>query len=121
MAQGFSFLMATRKRALPVKTAGQQLVEELSADGDPFSLRFLIEQAGQAADFLERLSALLNGDREAWLSVKIGAKTVEVVVNNVLVQHRQQADQLRKLLGEIHRQRGATAPGDPDDDPTQGL
>lgn len=91
--------MATRKRALPVKTAGQQLVEELSAEGDPFSLRFLIEQAGQAADFLERLSALLNGDREAWLSVKIGAKTVEVVVNNVLVQHRQQADQLRKLLG----------------------
>lgn len=113
--------MATRRRAAPVKTAGQRLVEELSQDGDPFALRFLIEQAGQAADFLERLSALLNGDREAWVSVKIGAKTVEVVVNNVLVQHRQQADQLRKLLGEIHRQRAVVPPGDPDDDPTQGL
>lgn len=94
------------------KTAGQRLIAELSKDGDPYSLQYLIELAGQTADFLERLTALLNGDRDAWIKVDIGVKTVEVGVNNVLVQHRQQAEQLRKLIGEVQRQRGK-APGAP--------
>lgn len=99
-------------KAEPEKTAGQRLIAELSKDGDPYSLQYLIELAGQTADFLERLTALLNGDRDAWIKVDIGVKTVEVGVNNVLVQHRQQAEQLRKLIGEVQRQRGK-APGAP--------
>ncbi|EUA80247.1 Uncharacterised protein [Mycobacteroides abscessus subsp. abscessus] len=87
----------------------------MSQPDDPYPLRLIIEQAGYAADYLARLNALLDGDREAWLQLKIGAKTVEVVVNNVLVQQRQQAEQMRKLITEVYRQRAAL-PDDPDDD-----
>lgn len=87
---------------------------------DKFSMTFLIEQAAETADHIEKLNGLLRGDRSSWVEVKIGAKTVEVVVTNLLVQHRQSSEQLRKLLSEISRQR-ATVPGDPHDgdDPTK--
>jgi hypothetical protein len=97
------------------RTAGQRLVAELARGDDPYSLTFLIEEAGQHADFLERLRPVLNGDRSAWLDVKIGAKTVELVVNNPLMQYRQLSEHLRRLLMTIHAQR-ASLPGDPDDD-----
>ncbi|AMT72052.1 hypothetical protein [Mycobacteroides immunogenum] len=106
---------ATCRPPVPQKTVGQRLIEELSQDDDPYPLQLIIEQAGYAADYLARLNALLDGDREAWLQLKIGAKTVEVVVNNVLVQQRQQAEQMRKLITEVYRQRAAL-PADPDDD-----
>jgi hypothetical protein len=113
--------MAARRRKPPVVLAGQRLVNELSRDDDPYSLQFLIEQAGHIADYLERSHQLLNGDRSSWLEVKIGAKTVEVVVTNVLIQHRQFTEQLRKLLSTIHAQR-ASMPDDPDEpDVTAGL
>jgi hypothetical protein len=98
--------MAARRKT-PVQTAGQRLVSELAADGDPYSLQFLIEQAGHIADYLERSHQLLSGERSSWFEVKIGAKTVEVQVTNVLVQHRQFTEQLRKLLATIHTQRAA--------------
>lgn len=106
---------------MPKPSAGERLVAELSKPDDPYSLQFLIEQAGHTADYLERLSALLSGDRDSWLQVKIGAKTVEVIVNNPLVQHRQFSDHLRKLISEVARQRAAI-PSDPDnDDDLAGL
>jgi hypothetical protein len=110
---------AVAKPAEPKKpTPGQRLVEELADDDDPYSLQFQIEHAGHTADYLDRLSTLLNGDRGTWLEVKIGAKTVEVVVTDVLRQYRQTAEQLRKLIAAIHSQR-AMIPDDPgDDDPT---
>lgn len=94
------------------KTPGQKLIDDLSEPGDPFSLRILIEQAGHAADYLARMNALLNGDREAWLQVKIGTETTEVVVNNVLIQQRAQSEQLRKLIAAVHARRGK-APSKP--------
>jgi hypothetical protein len=88
----------------------------LSKDDDPYSLTFLIEQAAHIADYLERLRALIDGDHEVWLSLKLGAKTVEIIVNKPLVEARAQAEQLRKLLAEIHRQRAAIpTPGYEDD------
>ncbi|YCU47982.1 hypothetical protein ACRYGS_20835 [Mycobacteroides abscessus] len=106
---------STRRQPAPQKTVGQRLIEELSHDDDPYPLQLIIEQAGYAADYLARLNALLDGDRDCWLQLKIGATTVEVVVNNVLVQQRQQAEQMRKLITEVYRQRAAL-PDDPDDD-----
>lgn len=103
------------------RTAGERLVDELSHPTDPYSLTFLIEQAGHIADYLERSHQLLSGERSSWVEVKIGAKTVEVIVTNVLVQHRQMAEQLRKLLGEVHRQRAAIPMNDQDDDDLAGL
>lgn len=97
-------------------SAGERLIAELSRDDDPFSLTFLIEQAAVTADHLEHLNAVLRGDRDAWLQVKIGAKTVEVLVNNVLVQRRQQSLALSRLLSDIVRQRAAIDDDLPDED-----
>lgn len=111
--------MTPRKQTQPSgPTPGQRLVEELKHDDDPYSLQFQIEHAGHTADYLDRLSHLLNGDRGTWLEVKIGAKTVEVVVTDVLRQYRQTAEQLRKLITTIHSQRALIPGDDGDPDPT---
>jgi hypothetical protein len=102
-------------------TYGQRLTTELAKDDDPWSVTFLIEQAAVTADHLEYLNALLRGDRGEWVKVKIGAKTVEVVVNNLLVQRRQQSLALSKLLSDIVRQRAAIPGGDDDGDVLDGL
>lgn len=94
------------------KTPGQKLVADLSEPGDPYSIQILIEQAGHAADYLDRMNALLNGDRDSWLQVKIGTETTEVVVNNVLIQQRAQSEQLRKLIAAVQARRGK-APSKP--------
>lgn len=83
-------------------------------------ITLLIEEVGQVKDFIERLRPVLNGDRDAWLELKLPAKTVEVVVTNPLVQYRQLSEHLRKLIVTIHNQR-ASIPDDDDDngdDPT---
>lgn len=94
------------------KTPGQRLIADLSEPDDPYSLQILIEQAGHAADYLARMNALLEGDRDSWLQVKIGTGTTEVVVNNVLIQQRAQSEQLRKLIAAVHARRGK-APSKP--------
>lgn len=101
-------------------TAGGKLVAALAKPNDPYELTLLIEEAGQIKDLIDSLRPILVGDREAWLQVKIGAKTVEVVVTNPLVQYRQFTEQLRKLISTIHAQRG-TAAGTPNvgPDPTK--
>lgn len=109
--------MTARKST--TSTAGERLLTELAKDDDPFAIRLLIDEAAQVADFLERLRPVLNGERNAWLELKLPAKTVEVVVTNPLIQYRQLSEHLRKLMVTIHNQR-ASIPGDPDDgdDPT---
>lgn len=111
--------MVARKSTAATPSAGERLVAELAKDDDPFAITLLIEEAAQVANFLERLRPVLNGERTAWLEVKLPAKTVEVVVTNPLVQYRQLSEHLRKLMVTIHSQR-ASIPGDPDDgdDPT---
>lgn len=91
-------------------TVGQRLVKELSRDGDPYSLTFLIKLAGDTADQYEHLSTLMSGDRATWTRVKIGVRTVEVVVTDVMRQRDRAAEQLRKLLLSINAQRGAMLP-----------
>ncbi len=95
-------------------SAGQKLVEELSQPDDPYTLTFLIKLAGDTADEYEHLATLLSGDRATWTQVKIGAKTVEVVVTDVMRQKRATGEQLRKLLATISAQRAA-APETPND------
>lgn len=107
-----------RRAAEPKQpTAGQSLIAEFSKDGDPFSMAFLVRLAADIADDLEKIRQMLDGERDSWVNVKIGAKTVEVQVTNLLVQARQQAEQLRKLLADIRAQRVAIdEAGDPEDD-----
>lgn len=100
-----------------VPTAGQKLVAELKLAGDPYSLTFLIELAGDCADQYEHLGKVLSGDRATWTELKMPAKTVEVVVTDVMRQRRATAEQLRKLLASIQAQRGSmTQPSSGDDD-----
>ncbi|RFZ11195.1 hypothetical protein DSM43518_02035 [Mycobacterium marinum] len=103
-----------RTQAKP--SAGARLVAELSKPDDPYSLTLLIEQAGHTADYLQRLHELIDGDRDAWLQLNLGAKTVEVIVNKPLAEARAQSEQLRKFLAEIHRQRAAITEDPGEDD-----
>ncbi|MGV7585241.1 hypothetical protein PJN38_24265 [Mycobacterium kansasii] len=81
-------------------------------------MTFLIEQAAITADHLAYLNGLLRGERSAWLELKIGTQAVEVVVNNVLVQRRQQSLALSRLLADIARRRAVMDDGnDVDEDP----
>jgi hypothetical protein len=105
---GFRAYMTPRKRA---PAAVKQLVVAKPTPGQR-----LIEQAAVTADHLDHLNALLRGDRDTWLQVKIGAKTVEVVVSNVVVQRRQQSIALSKLLSDIVRRRAEIADDGDDDD-----
>ena len=103
------------------ESAGKRLIAELSQPNDPYSLTFLIQLAGDVADEYEQLSTILSGDRGTWVEVKIGAKTVEVVVTDVIRQKRATAEQLRKLITSITAQR-ATSPTPPSgDDDLAGL
>jgi hypothetical protein len=93
----------------------------LSKPTDPYQITLLIDEAGQIKDFIERLRPVLNGDHAAWLEVKIGAKTVEVVVTNPLVQYRQLSEHLRRLMMTIHSQRASIPDGPAFDDDLAGL
>lgn len=98
-------------------TAGQRLVAEFIKDEDPFSFTFQVDQVAQLADHLQRLTALLEGDRSSWRELKIGAKTVEVIVTDVLRQHRATVAQLEKSLVALRRQRAVLdAGGSAEDD-----
>lgn len=92
-------------------TAGQRLIAEFVKDTDPYSFLFQVEQAAHVADHLEKLTELLRGDRESWLQVKIGAKTVEVIVTDVLRQHRATVAQMEKSLAALRRQRAVLDAG----------
>lgn len=97
------------------KSAGQRLVAELSKSDDTYSVKVLIERAGQTADWLERLDAVINGERREWLRLKDGNGATEVMVDSPIREARQLQTELRHLLAEIFRQR-VKLPGDGDDD-----
>lgn len=91
------------------------MIAALSKPDDPYEVTFLINQAALHADYIERLRWLLNGDIDSWLSLKLGAKTVEVVVNKPLAEVRQQSEQLRRLLADIARRQAQLEDTDDDD------
>ena len=102
-------------------SAGQRLVRELSQPTDPYSLTLLIQLDGDTADQYEHLSTVLGGDRATWTEMKIGAKTVEVIVTDVLRQKRATAEQLRKLLSSINAIRGSIPATPNSNDDLAGL
>lgn len=102
--------------------AGERLVAELSRDGDPYSVTVMVVEAGRIADRLDKLAALLSGERSAWLNVRLNRDQVlEVRVDGALQEARAQATALRGLLYEIHRQRANIPIGPDDDDDLAGI
>lgn len=107
---------------IETESAGTRLVHALSSPSDPFSLEVLIIEAGRVADRLEKLDRLLSGDEDTWLRLQSGRDDVlEVRVDGVMAEARQQATVLRQLLSEIRRVRGDSAPGPDEDDPLDTL
>lgn len=104
-------------------TPGTRLVGDLSRDDDSYAITVMIREAGRIADRLDKLAALLSGDRPTWLSLKLGRdKQLEVRVDAALGEARHQATTLRGLLYEIHRQRAGIHLGvDDDGDDLDGI
>jgi len=103
-------------------TAGDRLVAELAHPGDPYGITVMVKEAGRIADRLDKLAALLSGERKEWLSLKLGRNELyEVKVDNALGEARHQATTLRGLLAEIHRQRAGFALIGDDDDDLSGI
>lgn len=113
---------APRKRSPAKPTAGQRLLEALSRPGEPFAIGVMVTEAARIADRLERLDALLSGERSAWMQVKLGRDgSAEIKVDNALQEARSQATALRGLLAEIWRQRAKVPLLDTDDDDLDGF
>jgi hypothetical protein len=112
-----------RSRAKATPTAGDRLVSDLSRDDDAYSIKVMVTEAGRIADRLDRLAALLSGERSAWATVSIGRDGVaELKIDKALQEARAQATTLRGLLYEIHRQRAGIEIGSDDDaDDLDGL
>lgn len=98
-----------------------QIRDQLARDGDPVGTTILIRQATRVADRIERIGEVLEGDSTAWRRVGIprldtdgGRIVVEVRVDDLVKEERQQMTLLRNLLAEIHRQRSGQ-PADPPD------
>jgi hypothetical protein len=107
-----------RRRKPAAPTAGERLVADLSREGDGYHIEVMIVEASRIADRLDKLAALLSGERSAWATVRIGRDGVaELKVDSALQEARAQATTLRGLLYEIHRQRAGIEiePGDEDD------
>ncbi len=87
---------------------GQQLWADLSGRLAPAQSLLLAEMC-RTADRLDRLDRLLRGDEDAWVrleSMTDDGSVVQVVVNNLLAEARQQQVALKQMLGEF-RQAGA--------------
>ena len=113
---------STPRKRSPAKaktpTAGDRLLADLSREDDPYRLTVMVIEAARIADRLEKLAALLAGERSVWLSLRDGRDgRLDVKVDNALQESRAQATCLRGLLYEIHRQRAniEIEPGDDDD------
>lgn len=99
------------------KTAGEKLSVALVKADDKFELSVLIVEACRVADRLEDLDALISGERKLWARLRENREgDIYVSIDNALSEARQQANTLRQLLGEIHRQRAANPEGPTDDD-----
>jgi hypothetical protein len=115
---------APRKRAPRVKTptAGERLLADLGRDDDCYRITVMVVEAARIADRLEKLAALLAGEKSAWATVRIGRDGIaELKVDNALGESRHQATCLRGLLAEIHRQRAGIPMGPDEDDDLAGI
>lgn len=104
-------------------TAGQLLAESLTEDDDPAELLAMIEEAGRIKDRLDRLDALISGERDLWLHLTElrDAGEYKVTIDQPLQESRQLATVFRQMLAEIARRREKPGGGGGDSDVLDGL
>lgn len=100
---------------------GARLWSALVRDGDDESRRVLSAEACRLADRLDRLDALLTGDIEVWVSLRLPRgdeeRPVVLVVDAAMAEARQAALALTTVLGKLGaKSAGDSAEGDPADD-----
>ncbi|MEV6449658.1 hypothetical protein [Amycolatopsis sp. NPDC051716] len=94
---------------------GEKLRAALESPTDSFEITVLILEAARVGDRLEQLNSILTGEGEIWARLTNGREgDLEIRVDNVLQEARQQAGTLRQLIGTIRRLRDE--PEAPDDD-----
>lgn len=98
------------------KTAGQRLREELHDDSDSYATALLVEQAAEIADWLARLSAIVDGKEDEWVRLTQQSGATVVVVDNAIREARALSGELRQLLSAIDRRRADAPPVLPEDD-----
>lgn len=84
---------------------GATLWAELHDELDPADLTVLIQEACRVTDRLDRLASAIKADGIFDLIEREG-DVVEVKVDNVLSEARQQAGALQRLLTDIAKRRG---------------
>ncbi|AYB69344.1 terminase small subunit [Mycobacterium phage Gancho] len=109
---------ASTGRKTPV---ADRVRSELGRDGDPVGIVLLVQQAARVAERIDRINDVLSGTASAWARVGIprldtdgGRIVVEVRVDDLVKEERQQTGLLRNLLAEIHRQRSGQPAAPPD-------
>lgn len=78
------------------------------------SNRLLLEEICRTADRLDRLDVLLRGDEDAWVTLRTvsdDGSVVQVVINNLLAEARQQQIAMKQLIAEFRQTATVTASG----------
>ena len=96
-------------------TRGRRLWHQITGDGPELrpAEQVLLEEACRSADRLDRLDRMLRGDEDAWIrfhSINEDGSIVQVVINNLLSEARQQQVAMKALLAELRTSR-AEKPG----------
>jgi hypothetical protein len=101
---------APRPRKLGAR--GSRLWQEEGGDGLAGARRVVLEEACRLVDRLDRLDAIVNGRDRAWLTLELAEDglTVEVVVDKLLSESRQQQLALKQLAAELRQGASADKP-----------
>ena len=110
-----SVTVPAKARGPELDARGRRLWQQVADEGPGLrpAERVLLEEACRTVDRLDRLDRMLRGDEAAWArfhSVNEDGSIVQVVINNLLSEARQQQVTLKQLLGELRQSR---APGKP--------
>lgn len=100
-------------------SGGAALWAELHQEGDTAEMTVLVQEACRITDRLDQLASAIKADGIFDLVEREG-DVVEVKVDNVLSEARQQAAALQRLLTDIASRRESSA-GDEDYDPLDDL
>lgn len=95
-----------------LRARGKRLWHALTVDGEPPALELpMVEELCRMVDRLDRFDAIVNGRDRAWLQLDFGdLGEVEVTVDKVLGEARQQQATFKALLAELRQLRAASAP-----------
>jgi hypothetical protein len=85
---------------------GMRVWVDLGGAALPSAGRLLVEEICRTADRLDRLDSLLRGDEDSWITLRTvsdDGSVVQIVINNLLAEARQQQVAMKQLLAEFRQ------------------